>query len=131
MGEAVKITRSEDKTSAQLEWIPPELVLRVPGSFGAGAGLGIVASQKVKQVCAFQFHRGVGFALFVNEQGKGDARFFAERTSVNAIPEPYGGQVGPAVPEGLIVCAQLRDVFSAEDSTVMAQEDDDCGLADP
>lgn len=131
MGEAVNIARPENKTSAQLEWIPAELVLRVPCGFGASAGLGIVPSQQVKQVCVFEFHRGIGFAFFVNEQGKGDARFFAKSTSINAIPEPYSGHVGSAVPEGLIVRAQLRDVFTAEDSTVMAQENHNCRLADP
>jgi hypothetical protein len=85
----------------------------------------------VEQVCAFEFHRGIGFAIFVNEQWKGDARFFAKRTSINTIPEPHSGQVSSAVPEGLIVRAQLRDVLAAEDSTIMAQEDDDRRLADP
>jgi hypothetical protein len=85
----------------------------------------------MKQVCAFEFHDGIGFALFVNEQGKGDARFFAKSTSINAIPEPHSSQVGSAVPEALLVRAQLRDVFAAEDSTVVAEKNDHSRLADP
>ena len=33
--------------------------------------------------------------------------------------------------EGLLVLAQLRDVFAAEDSTVVAEEDEDGGMRFP
>lgn len=131
MGEAVDITWAEDKTTSQLERISPELVLRMPGSLGTGAGLGIVIAPEVKQVCAFEFHDGIGFALFVNEQGKSDARFLAKSTSINAVSKPHSSQVGAAVSEGLFVRAQLRDVLAAEDSTVMAQENNHGRLTHP
>ena len=88
MGEAVCVTRSEDKTASQLERVSPqsEIVLRVSGGFGASAGLGIVASQQVQQVCCFQLHGRISFSLFVDEQWKRDARFFAKSAGIDAVP---------------------------------------------
>ena len=131
MGEAVHVARSEDETATQLEGIPSEFVLGMAGGFCAAAGLGIVASQEMKQVRALELHGGIGFALLVNEEREGDAGFFAESTSVEAVAEPDGGQVGAAIPESLFVRAQLRDMLAAEDSTIMAQENDHGRLADP
>jgi hypothetical protein len=131
--EPVDVTRPEDKTAAQLERVSSEseIVLRVSGGLGPGAGLGIVASQQVKQVCALQFHGGIGFALLINEQGESDACFVAKSARIGAIAKSYGCQGCAAVSEGLFVGAQLRDVLAAEDSTVVPQEDHHCGLADP
>ena len=131
MGEAIHVPRAEDKTTAQLEGVSPEFVLRMPGGFGARTRLGIVASQQMKQVGALELHGGIGFALFVNEQLEGNARFLAKSLCIGAIPQSHGSQVCAAIPEGLFVRAQLRDVLAAEDSTVMAQEHHDCRLADP
>ena len=131
MGEAVHIARSEDKTAAQLEWIPPELVLRMTGGFGAGARFGIVASQQVKQVRALEFHGGIGFAIFVNKQWEGNSCLLAKSAGIDAVPKPHRGEVRSAVAESLLVRAQLRDVLTAKDSTVMAQENNHRRLSDP
>ena len=106
-------------------------MLGVACGFGAGTSLSIIASQQVKQVRGFEFHLGICFALFVNEQRKADARFLAKRTGINAIAKANGGQVRSAFAEGRFVEAQLRDVLAAEDSPVMPQKDNDRRLADP
>ena len=131
--EPVDVTRPENKAAAQLERVSPksEIVLRVPGGLGPGAGLGIVASQQVKQVCALQFHGGIGFALLINEQGESDACFVAKSARIAAIAKSNGCQGRTAMSESLFVGAQLRDVLAAEDSTVVPQEDHHRGLADP
>jgi len=131
MLEPVHVTGAEDKTTAQLKKISPELMIRMPGGFSASARLGIVASQQVKQVSAFELHGGIGFTLLVNQQGKGNARFLAESACIHAITKPHGGQMGSSVPENLFMGAQLRDVLAAEDSAVMAQENYCRRLPDP
>ena len=131
MCEAVDIARPEHETAAQLERISPKFMLRMPTGLCARTGLGIVASQQMKQVGALEVHGGVGFAFFVNEQREGDARFLAERPRVGAIPQSHGSQVCPAIAKGLLMRAQLRDVLTAENSAVMAQEHHHCRLADP
>ena len=131
MCESVDIARPKDKTTTQLEGISAELMVRVPSGFGASASLGIVASQQVKQVRALKFHGEIGFPLFVNEERKRNARFFAESAGIDAIPQAHSGQVRTAVAEDLFVGTQLRDVLAAENSTVMAQENYHGRLADP
>ena len=131
MGEAVHIAGAEDKTAAQLKGIPPEFVLRVSGGFGAGPGFGVVSSEQVEQVCALEFHGGISFTFFVYEQRESDARFLAKGAGVSAIAKSDGGQRGAAIAEGLFVGAQLRDVLAAKNSTVVAQENHHCRLAEP
>ena len=41
------------------------------------------------------------------------------------IAEADGGESGALFTEGLLVLTQLRDVFAAEDSAVVAEEDED------
>ena len=85
----------------------------------------------MKQVCALEFHGGIGFSLFVNEQGEGDACFLSKSAGIEAITKSHGGQIGSAIQEGLFVGAQLRDVLAAKNSTVVPQENDHSRLADP
>lgn len=61
-----------------------------------------------------------------DQKRKGDAGLFAKNTGVSPVAESDGGQARSAVEEGLLVCAQLRDVLAAENSAVVAKEDQDC-----
>jgi len=131
VSEAVQVSGAEDKTAAQLKGIPSEFVLRVAGGLGAGPGFGVVSSEQVEQVRPFELHDGIGFTFFVNEQREGDARFLAKSAGVRAIAKSNGGQRGAAIAEGLFVGAQLRDMLAAKNSTVVAQENHHCGLANP
>ena len=106
-------------------------MLRVSSRFGAGASLSIIASQQVKQVCVLELHGGIGFALFVNEQRKGDTRFVAKSARIDAIAKPDCGQGRSAVSESLFVRAQLRDVLATENSAIVPQENYHRWLADP
>ena len=131
MGEDVHVARAEDETSSQLEGVLSQFVLRVSGGFCASASFGIVASQEVQQVSVLEFHDIICFALFVNEQGEGNSRFIAKSAGVNAVSKPHGDQRCGALPESLLVCAQLRDMLPAKDSAVVAQEDNHGWLAEP
>ena len=131
MGEPVNITRPEDKASAQLEWIPPELVLRMARGSRTGPGFGVVSSEQVEQVRALEFHDRISFTFFVNEQWESDACFLAKGAGIDAVAKSNGGQRGAAIAECLFVGAQLRDMLAAKNSTVVAQENHHCRLADP
>lgn len=124
MGEAVDIAGTEDKTAAELEWIFAQLVLFESAGLGALAGRGIVAAQDVQQVGFAQSGGAIGLAIGVNEQRKSDAGLFAEEAGVMGVAESDGGEGGAALAEARFEFAQLRDVLSAEDSTVVSQEDD-------
>jgi len=73
----------------------------------------------------------VGFALLIDQEREGDSGFFAECAGVGRITEPNRSQSGSPFQKGGFVRAQLRDVLTAEDSTVVAQENNNCWLAKP
>ena len=124
MRKAVHVTWPENETPAKLKRIFSQWVLRMPGGLGACARPGIVLAQQVEQARVPQLQRLVGFAFFVHQQRKADSAFVAEGAGVGAIAKPYRGQASSAFSKCLFVRAQLRDLFAAENSTVVPQEDD-------
>ena len=106
-------------------------MLMMAGGAGAIAGLEIVWAGEVKQVSGSQAGDDVGLAMFVDQQGKDDAGFLAEKAGIVAVAEADGGEGSAFVEEGLLVIAQLRDVFVAEDSAIVAKKNNDGGIALP
>ena len=131
MGEAVDVARTEDKGAAQLEGVAAEFVLVVAGGFGAFAALEIVAAEQVEEVGFTEIGEFVGLAVGVDEEREVDAGFFLENAGVTGVAEADGGERGFFGAEGRLVFAQLRDVFAAEDSAVVAKEDEDGGIGFP
>ena len=131
MREAIDISRREDKRAAELEGILAELVLMMAGGAGAIAALEIVAANEMKEIGGAQAGDGVGPALFVDEQGEVDARFFAKDAGVGAIAKADGGEGSAFIQEGPLVFAQLRDVLAAKDSAVVAKKNNDRGIVLP
>jgi hypothetical protein len=131
MGEAVEVAGAEDESTAQLEGIASEFMLAVAGSAGALAALEIVAAEEVENVGGFQVGEFVGLALLVDEEGEVDFGFFLEEAGVAGVAEANSGETCVFGAEGLLVFAQLRDVFAAEDSAVMAKKDEDGRICFP
>src|SRR5580704_12514769 len=78
VGEAIDISWREDEAAAKLEGIRAKFVLLMTGRPRALAALEIVAASEVQQIGGGEISDGVCLALFVDQQGKIDARFFAE-----------------------------------------------------
>jgi hypothetical protein len=131
VGEAIDISGGEDEAAAELEGIPAKFVLLVSGGASALAALEIVAAKEVQQIGGTQISDSIRLAFFIHEQGESDAGFFAEKAGVVAVAEADGGERSAFVQEGLLVFAQLRDVFAAKDSAIVAKKNDDGGLAFP
>jgi len=85
----------------------------------------------VEDVGGFEVGDFVGLAVLVDEQGEVDFGFLLEEAGVVGITEADGGEGGAFFAEGLLVFAQLRDVLAAEDSAVMAKENQDGGIVFP
>lgn len=100
-------------------------------SFGALASKRVVFAKEMQQRCFLQPHSPIGFALFVNQKWKGDSSLFAESTGIVSIAKPNCGEPCSFVFELLYVLAQLRDVLTAENSTPVAKEHQDCRLVGP
>jgi len=131
VGEAVDVAGAEDEGAAELEGIAAEFALAVAGGAGAFAALEIVASQEMEEIGFAEVGDFVGLAVRVNEEREIDAGFLLKEAGVIGIAEANGGEGGVLFAEGLLVLAQLRDVFAAEDSAVMAKEDEDGGIRLP
>jgi hypothetical protein len=131
MDKAVCVTRTENEAAAELERILAQPMLAHADGLGAFAGAHVVAAQKMEQVGFFQFDRAVRLALVVNEKRESDAGLLAEVAGVTYIAKADGDQLCPALPKLLLEFAQLRDVLTAEDSTIVAQEHHNCGCIGP
>jgi hypothetical protein len=129
--EAVDVAGAEDEAPAELEGVGSEFVLAMPGCARPLAGGRIVPAEEVQQIRGTQFRHPVSFALLVDQERKGDARILAKRAGIMPVTQPDGRQSRSLLPNGLLVFAQLRDVFPAKDSTVVAEEDQHSGLAGP
>jgi hypothetical protein len=103
----------------------------VAGGTGAFAALKIVTAEEVEKVSFAEVGEFVGLAVLVDEEGEVDAGFLLEEAGVGLIAQAYGGEGGAFFAEGLLVFAQLRDVLAAEDSAVVAEEDEDGGVVFP
>ena len=131
MGEPVDVAGAEDKRASQLEGIAAQFVLMVAGGIGALAALEIVATEEVEDIGGFEVGDLVRLAVFIDEEGEVDVGFFLEDAGIVGIAEADGGEGGMFFAEGLLVLAQLRDVLAAEDSAVVAEEDEDGGIRFP
>lgn len=85
----------------------------------------------MKQVRLFEFDRPIGLALVVDQQGEGDAGLFAKVARVADIAQADSDKLGAFLPELLLVLAQLRDMLTAENSTVVTEKDDYCRRVGP
>jgi len=131
VGEAIDVAGAEDEGAAELKGVAAEFVLLVPGGGGAFAASGIVTAEEVENVGGFQAGDFVRLAVFVDQQGKFDLCFFLEDPGVVGIAEADGGESGLFFAEGLLMFAQLRDMLAAEDSAVVAKENQDGGIIFP
>ena len=99
-------------------------MLFVSCGFGPFARLQIVFAQQMEQGSVSQANGFIGFALVVDQQRKLDAGFLAEELGIARIAQADHGQMRAFFLELGFKFAQLRDMLSAEDSTVVAKKDD-------
>ena len=83
----------------------------------------VLAPQHVQKVRVTQPGGPVSQAFLVDQQREPNPRLLLEQARVVRVAQPDGRQVGAPLAEGMLVCAQLRDVLAAEDSTIVPQED--------
>jgi hypothetical protein len=124
MREPVEVSWSEHKAPAQLKWIPPELSLLEPARLRPFPRRSIIRSQQMKHASGLQPCGFVGDPLFVDQQWERDAGVFAKDTRVGPVAQTDRGEIRTLGSELGFVCAQLRDMLAAEDSAIVAQEND-------
>jgi hypothetical protein len=121
--EQIFVSRSKHKAAAQLQRIFSQPMLLVSCCLGPFARLQVVFAQKVEQGSVAQPNRLVRFAFVIDQKREPDAGFLAEELGIAGIAQADHGQMRAFFLELSFKFAQLRDVLSAEDSTVMPKKD--------
>jgi hypothetical protein len=85
----------------------------------------------VEQGSVTQTDSFIGFAFVINQEWKMDTGFLAEKLGIARITQSNHGKACAFLLELGFEFAQLRDVLSAEDSTVVAKKDHHGGTALP
>ena len=131
MRKAVHVSRAEDKTSAELKGVLAKLVLVMTRRTGPLPASGIILAQKVEQIRRAKPRNSIGLATAVDQERELDTCFLAKHARVVGVTQADGCQRSSFTPEGLLVFAQLRDMFAAENSSVMSEKDEHRGAAGP
>ena len=98
-------------------------MLLVSCCLGPFARLQVVFAQKMEQGRMAQAHSFIRFAFVIDQKRELDAGFLAEEPGIARIAQANHGQMRAFLLELSFKFAQLRDVLSAEDSTVMPKKD--------
>lgn len=123
MDEQVFVSGRKHKAAAELKRIFSQAMLFVSCGLGPFAGLQIVFAQKMEQGSVAQPHGFIRLALVIDEKRKLDAGFLAEEPGITGVAQANHSETCAFPLELGFKFAQLRDVLSAEDSTVMTKKD--------
>ena len=91
----------------------------------------VFCPQHVQQVGALQSGSMVSAALLVDQEREGYAGLLTKHVGVRCVAKADRRKIKAAIAELLLVCAQLRDMLTAENSTVVPKEDHGSGLVLP
>ena len=123
MDEQIFVPGRKHKAAAELQRILAQAMLFVSCGLCPLACLQIVFAQQVKQGSMAQPNGFIGLAFVIDQQRKLDAGFFAEKPGIGGIAQSDYSEMSAFFLELGFEFAQLRDMLSAEDSTVVAKED--------
>ena len=121
--EEIFVAGSKHKAAAKLQRIFAQPMLFVSCGLCPFAGLHVVFAQQVEQGSVAQANSLIRFAFVIDQERELDAGFLAEEPGIAGIAQANHGQMSAFLLELSFKFAQLRDVLSAEDSTVMTEKD--------
>jgi hypothetical protein len=97
-------------------------MLLVPRCPSALARLRVFPSEDIEDTSAFKSRRSIGNALVVDQQRESDARFFPKLSGIYCVAQSDGRKLRTRCLKVVLMFTQLRDVLPAEDSAIVAQE---------
>lgn len=131
MRESIHVPGPKDEAGAKLKWVLPQFVLRMAGCACSFARFRIVAAQKMKEVSGLQLRSAIGLPEFINQKRKRNACLITKLAGIDAVSQANCGNSCTLVANRFLVLAQLRGMLAAENSSIVAQENDDCCLFVP
>jgi hypothetical protein len=123
--EEIFVPGRKHKAAAKLQRIFSQAMLLMSCGLGASAGLQVISTKQVEKGSVAQANCLVGFAFVVDQEWELDSGFFTEEFGVAGVAQSDSGQAGALPLEFFFEFAQLRDMLSAEDSTIVAKKDQD------
>jgi len=129
--EPVYISWSENKAAAELKRICAQLMLHMARCARPPPCFRIIASQEMQDISGLQLRRAIGLPLLIDQERKGDAGLFAKFACIDPVSQADCSQCSSFVAKSLCVFAQLRGMLAAEDSSIVAQENNDSRLFVP
>jgi hypothetical protein len=124
MGVKIHVARTEDEAASELKRIRAQTALAVAGCSRPRPRRRIVRAKQVQNIRLPQTRGAISEPLLVNQQRERDAGFFPELAGVVPIAESDDSERCSTLFERVLVFAQLRNVLAAENSAIVAQEDD-------
>ena len=124
MDEEIDVAGREDEATAELEGILAGASLAMPGRASALAGRKVVSAGDVKERTGAEPGGVVGSTTHIDQQRKPDPGLPAKDRGIPQVTQADSGDRCPGLLDGVFVVAQLRDVLAAEDSAVVAQENE-------
>jgi len=121
--EQIFVPGSKYEAATKLQRIFSQPMLFVSCGLGPFACLQVILAQKVEQCSVAQANGFICFAVVIDEKRELDACFLAEELGIARIAQANYGQMRAFFLELGFKFAQLRDVLSAEYSTVMPKKD--------
>ena len=118
----IDVAGPEDEAAAQLERVPPQLVLRVPSSFCARPRIAIVRAEHVENGTDAEIDGTIGNAIGVDQQWECNSRVRTKNARVLRVAEAHSSNAGPFELKSLFSLAQLRDMLAAEHSTIVTEK---------
>lgn len=119
---AVYVARRKDATPAKLKRILAQLVLFMARFARSFARLSIVLAEQMKNAARFQLRGAVCLTLLVDQQRKGNACFLTKLARIHRVAKPNRRERCSLIAKRFLVGAQLRDVFPAENSSIVPQK---------
>ena len=129
--EEVDLSGSENEGASQLKRVFAHLVLVLTMGFSALTSHGVFRLEQMQDVCRLEFDGGIRFAVSVNQKREVDAGFLSELAGVLLIAKTDGGNANMPQAKFVFVRAQLRDMLTAKNSTIMTQEGNHTRLLRP
>jgi len=123
MDEEIFVSRRKHKAAAKLQRIFSQAMLLVSCGLGPFACCQIVFTQQVKESSLTQPNSFIGLAFVIDEKRKLDAGFLTEKPGIAGVAQSDDSKMSAFLLELGFKFAQLRDVLSAKDSTVVPKED--------
>ncbi len=124
MSVEVDVAGTENETPAELKRVRAQLMLPMTGRLRARPGFGVVTSKQMQQVRRLQAGGAIRETLLVHQQRKRDPSLLAKEAGIAHVAKADSREIGAPGSELLHMVAQLRNMLAAEDSSVVAQEDD-------